>query len=78
MNHRKISVEEAAKRMGKNPQYVRYGLQQGRLPFGSAVKTGEKNWDYQISEDALEAYLSGSIMLKEIFNKETLKEILED
>ncbi len=80
MAYKKISVEEAAKRMGKNPQYVRCGLQQERLPFGTAVKTGEKKWDYHISEEALESYLNGKIVLKEYFekNKEILRAILED
>ena len=31
-----ISVEEAAQIMQKDANYIRYGLQQGTLPFGSA------------------------------------------
>lgn len=33
-----ISVEEASKIMGKNKEFVRNGLIQSRLPFGSAIK----------------------------------------
>ena len=33
-----ISVEDAAQILGKNPQFVRLGLQQGTLPFGAAVR----------------------------------------
>ena len=45
-----LSVEEAAKLMGVGAQFVRVGLQQGRLPFGWAVKNKSK-WRYYISKE---------------------------
>lgn len=44
-----MSVEEAAKAMSKSCLFVRLGLQRGILPFGYAVKTGEKHYSYFIS-----------------------------
>ena len=38
-----ISIEDAAKILGKNPQFVRLGLQQGTLPFGAAVRGGSSH-----------------------------------
>lgn len=35
---RNVSVSEIAKVIGKDPQYVRVGLQQGILKFGHAFK----------------------------------------
>lgn len=43
-----LSVREAALEMGKTPSFVRIGLQQGRLPFGTAVKLSTK-WTYYIN-----------------------------
>lgn len=53
-----VPVSVAAKLMGKSDMYVRTGLQCGRLPFGSAVKSTTK-WSYHISPQALRAYLLG-------------------
>ena len=53
-----MKVSEAAELLGKTPQFVRVGLQQGRLPFGTAVKFS-KRWSYHISVDALKKYLEG-------------------
>lgn len=46
---KKITVLQAAKLMGCDPQFVRIGLQQGTLPIGSAVKVGQKQYSYYIS-----------------------------
>lgn len=43
-----ISVEEAAQIMQKDASYIRYGLQQGTLPFGSAVQKPDGRWSYDI------------------------------
>lgn len=51
----KISTEQAAKIIGATPEYVRLGLQQGRLPIGSAVKHLTR-WTYNISPKLLEEY----------------------
>lgn len=46
----KLSVSEAAKRLGASEAFVRRGLQQGRFPWWYAVR-GEKRWSYFISEE---------------------------
>lgn len=45
-----MKVTEAAKIMGKDPQFVRIGLQRGLLPFGWAIQISPKRWSYFISE----------------------------
>lgn len=55
----RISVKEAARRMGVCEQYVRIGLQTGRLPIGSAVKMSDR-FTYHISSERLDKYLGVS------------------
>ncbi|MGM9937520.1 MAG: hypothetical protein ACI38A_09260 [Candidatus Ornithomonoglobus sp.] len=44
---RNVPVTEIAKAIGKDPQYVRVGLQQGILKFGYAMKMGNsKEYSY--------------------------------
>lgn len=43
-----VTIEKAAKLMHKDPQYVRYGLQQNRLPFGNAIQKPNGRWSYNI------------------------------
>lgn len=45
---REISVEDAAKIMQKDAQYIRYGLQQQIFPFGNAVQKPNGRWSYNI------------------------------
>lgn len=40
----RMTVQQAADLMGVSPQFVRVGLQRGRLPFGYAVKNKTKWW----------------------------------
>lgn len=47
-----MKVNEAAKILGKSPQFVRIGLQRGVLPIGTAVKMSSR-WTYYISEEQL-------------------------
>lgn len=47
---KKITIKEAANLMHKSPQFIRVGLQTGKLPFGSAVKVS-KRWNYIIYPD---------------------------
>lgn len=51
-----IPVELAADLLHKSPQYVRIGLQQQRLPFGTAVKLSSE-WTYHISYELLKNYV---------------------
>lgn len=51
-----MKVQDAAKRLKKSPEFVRMGLQQGKLPFGTAIKTSSK-WSYHISEKLLNEYV---------------------
>lgn len=51
----RVTVREAARRIGASEEYVRAGLRQGRLPIGSAVKRG-KRWAYNVSGHLLDAY----------------------
>lgn len=53
---KRLTVVEAAKRMGVSQQFVRIGLQRGILPFGYAVKMSDR-YTYHISENKLEDYL---------------------
>lgn len=52
----KLSVADAARILGKCPQFVRIGLQRGILPIGTAVKMSSK-WTYHISPKLLKEYL---------------------
>ena len=55
MNGKSISVKQAAEIMGKNPQFIRLGLQSGRVPIESAVKRKTK-WNYYISPELFRQY----------------------
>lgn len=51
-----MNVKECAKLLGKSPQFVRMGLQLGKLPFGTAIRMSSK-WTYHISEAKVYEYL---------------------
>lgn len=55
----RITVAEAAKRMGKAPQFVRLCLQRGLLPIGLATKTSKsgRNYNYYISPKLFYEYI---------------------
>ncbi len=55
-----MNVVETAKLIHKNPQYVRLGLQQQRLPFGSAVQKPDGKWSYDIVDKKVYEYLGGN------------------
>lgn len=44
-----IAVATAAKLMGVGQEFIRAGLRQGRLPFGTAVKVSGTKYTYYIS-----------------------------
>lgn len=58
---KRISTALAAKIIDKAEDYVRFGLQQQRLPFGTAVQTGVNRWSYHISPKLLSDYSGLSI-----------------
>lgn len=45
----RIKVADAAKMMGVSQQFVRIGMQRGRLPIGEAIKLSPNRWTYYIS-----------------------------
>ena len=51
----RLTVTQAAEIMGVDPQFLRIALQQGRFPFGTAVKM--KRWAYYINARKLHDYL---------------------
>ena len=52
-----ISVEDAARILGKTAQFVRLGLQQERLPFGVAVRGSGNHYSYVIPKKKFLAWL---------------------
>lgn len=46
---KKMTVEDAAKRLGKSEQFIRVSLQRGTAPFGFAVQMASGKWCYHIS-----------------------------
>ena len=56
---RVLLVSEAAKRLHMNTQTLRLALQQGKFPFGVAIKTSENRYVYHIDENRLQLYLEG-------------------
>lgn len=64
-----MSVEIAAKIIGKAPQYVRLGLQQGRFPFGVAIQKPNGRWTYNIIASKVYEYANININSQETVNK---------
>lgn len=56
-----IPVKQAAYLMGVSQQFIRIGLQTGRLPFGTAVKMSSR-WTYYINEEKFFAYITACNM----------------
>ncbi len=54
----KITVEEAAEKMGITPMFLRLGMRDGKFPFGAAVKF-EKQWRYYINPIRFEKWMTG-------------------
>lgn len=51
-----VPINVVAEIIGKSPQFVRVGLQQQRLPIGSAVQMSSE-WTYHISYELLKNYI---------------------
>ena len=56
-----VPVALAAKLIGKSDEFVRIGLQQNRLSFGTAVKISGDRWTYHISPGLLQQYLGKAV-----------------
>lgn len=62
MRKNKVRVVVAADLMGVRPQFIRIGLQIGKLPFGTAFKlTGNKRCTYYISPEKFSDYTGISL-----------------
>ena len=61
ISNQKISIEEAARRLGKSPQFIRIALQNGAAPFGFATKGTGSTYDYHISPKLLNEYIGENI-----------------
>ena len=55
-NEKNITVKKAAEMMGKSEQFIRIGLRNNRLPFGTAVKLSTQ-WTYHISPQLFYEYI---------------------
>ena len=56
----RVTVAEAAKRMGKSPLFVREAMKRGLLPIGTALQMpGSTKWTFHISPAKLDEYLNG-------------------
>lgn len=56
----RLTVKEAASLMGVSEQFLRIGLQQGRFPFGTAVKTSTR-WTYYLNTTHFLRYIGAEI-----------------
>lgn len=63
-----ISVNDAARCMGKGRQFVRIGLQRGILPFGNAVPGSGGSWNYYINPARFREYV-GADQFDRFFRK---------
>lgn len=70
LNVEVLSVEETAKLLHKAPQYIRWGLQQQRLPFGSAVQKPNGKWSYNIIKNKVLDYIGKEDLIKEVITDE--------
>ncbi len=62
MGLKNVSVEQAAKMLGKSEQFVRVALQMGTAPFGFAAKN-KTVWSYHISPKKLTEYIGEGIVV---------------
>lgn len=55
---KKITVQKAARLMGKSTLFVREGMRLGRLPIGEAYQLpGSSKWTFYISPPLLAKYI---------------------
>lgn len=53
----KITIKEAAGLMNCSEQFIRVALQQGKLPFGTAIKMSKRNYTYYINPNQFYSYI---------------------
>lgn len=59
---KKITVQAAARLMGKSTLFVREGMRRGELPIGTAMQNhGSSKWNFFISPKLLADYLGVSV-----------------
>ena len=59
-----IPIKDVAKIIDASDQFVRVGLQRGKLPFGTAVQITNNNYTYHISRKLLEEYIGKEVVDK--------------
>lgn len=64
----RLSIKDASEILDISQQFIRVGLQQQRLPFGTAVQLSSE-WTYHISQKLLEEYIGKSVVEKFIKEK---------
>lgn len=57
----KIKPKDVADALGISVQAVRIGLQQGKFPFGTAIKTSDSKYTYAIYPKAFEEYVGKAV-----------------
>ena len=59
---KKITVQTAARLMGKSTLFVREGMRRGLLPIGEAMQMpGSNKWSFYISPKMLADYIGVSV-----------------
>jgi len=57
LNKPNLTIKEASQVMGVTPGFLQMGLQQGRFPFGTAVKMSTR-WRYYINTERFIDYMT--------------------
>ncbi len=67
---RNVPIKEIASAIGKDAQYVRLGIQQGLLKFGTAIKVGSSNEFSYYCPDKKFGKKQQDILTKKQYSKE--------
>lgn len=62
MCDKRLTVDEAAKRMGVTSMFLRMGLRLNKFPFGTAIQMPGGRWSYYINPVRFERYMTGADM----------------
>lgn len=66
----RITIKRAAELTGLSELSVRYGIEQGRLPIGSAIKISDKRTLFHVSPFLLAQYLG--LTVEEVKGEKTI------